>query len=149
MSVDLGQRKGSGERTPNRIRPHQHTCTFVQLSSFPSYLRNHSAHSISPSRAAASTSKRRTRAVRRQRVRTSFPLRAVQQYVRNQHDTTVEAASRGKASNQEEKSGASELRSAQPEADRDHWHNLTMTNFPASTKWGNRRSTDSPPIAET
>lgn len=27
--------------------------------------------------------------------------------------------------------------------------NVTMTNFPASTKWGNRRSTDSPPITET
>lgn len=26
---------------------------------------------------------------------------------------------------------------------------VTMTNFPASTKWGNRRSTDSQPIAET
>lgn len=96
-----------------------HSCRFPP---FPSYPSNHSAHSISPSRAAASTSKRRTRAVRRQRVRTSFPLRAVKQYVRNKHDTTVAEASRGKASNQEEKSGASELRSAQPdsEANRDH-----------------------------
>lgn len=57
-----------------------HSCSFPP---FPSYPRNHSAHSTSPSRAAASTSKRRTRAVRRQRVRTSFPLRSVKQYVRN------------------------------------------------------------------
>lgn len=81
MSVDVGQREGSGKRSPNRLRPHQHTCTFVQISSFfilspaPFSPLNFTIPSCSLYVEAKDKG--------RQRVRTSFPLRAVQQYVRN------------------------------------------------------------------
>lgn len=69
-------------------------------------------------------------------MRTSFPLRAVKQYVRNKHDTTVAEASRGKASNQEEKSGASELRSAQPDSEANHDHNRDYDKLPCINQMG-------------